>query len=158
MPAAGRKPTDGPKHGRTPVTHDWTQVPDRLFDGPKPELPKSRPVLRDGKRSTVRLAAMTRAWWDDVSSMPHCVLWTASDWRYAIETALVADMFFSGDRVAASELRLRERILGTTVDSRRDLRIRYVSPEEPEAKETRRPASVANLADRRERLLTGDAG
>lgn len=159
MPAAGRKPTDGPKHGRTPVTHDWTQVPDRPFDGPKPDLPKSRTVVRDGKKVTLRLSPLTKSWWDDVSTMPHCVLWTPSDWRFAIETALIADMLFSGDRPAASELRLRERILGTTVDSRRDLRIRYVSAEDQEEpREQRRPAATPSSADRRLRLLAGDAG
>lgn len=65
-------------------------------------------------------------WWAAVSRMPHCVLWTTADWQFAIDTALVAAAFHSGDVRVAPELRQRERILGTTVDSRRDLRIRYV--------------------------------
>lgn len=108
------------------------------------------------------LAPQTRAWWRDVSSMPHCVLWEASDWRFAIETAFVADMLFQGDRPAASELRLRERVMGTTLDARRDLRIRYVAPESESAAEKRRlkprAAAITNIEDRRERLLDGDAG
>jgi hypothetical protein len=47
------------------------------------------------------------------------------------------------------ELRQRERILGTTVDARRDLRIRYVDPEVEEPA----IALVANIDDRRARLL-----
>jgi hypothetical protein len=69
---------------------------------------------------------MTRKWWTVLTRMPHCTLWSESDWQYAVETSLVADMFFYGDRNAATELARREKVLGTTVDSRRDLRIRYV--------------------------------
>lgn len=125
-------------------------------------MPRSRFVVdRDGKRVSLGLCPQTAAWWRDVSSMPHCVLWAASDWRFAIETAFVADMLFQGDRAAASELRLRERVMGTTIDARRDLRIRYVAPEKPQ-EEKRRPgrssSTITNIEDRRERLLDGDAG
>jgi hypothetical protein len=71
----------------------------------------------------------TRRWWAAVSAMPHCVLWTDTDWRYALDTARVAACFHSGDVRWASELRTREKVLGTTLDSRRDLRIRYVDPD-----------------------------
>lgn len=160
MPAAGRKPGDGPKHGRTPLTHDWTDVEDVPFKG-APKLPATRPVVdRTGHVHRVKLAAETAAWWRDVSSMPHCVLWTASDWRFAIETALVADMLHQGDRGAAGELRLRERILGTTLDARRDLRIRYVDPEPAAPARPRKAAGarkaaskVSSLEDRRRRLV-----
>jgi hypothetical protein len=36
-----------------------------------------------------------------------------------------------GEPRHATELRNREKMLGTTMDFRRDLRIRYVDPEEP---------------------------
>jgi hypothetical protein len=50
----------------------------------------------------------------------------------------------------AAELRLRERVLGTTLDARRDLRIRYISAEEQQAQaETTKPIS---LAERRREL------
>lgn len=76
--------------------------------------------------------AETKRWWRTVSRMPHCVLWSAADWEFALDTALVAAAFHAGDTKIASELRQRERILGTTVDARRDLRIAYVSAvEEP---------------------------
>jgi hypothetical protein len=47
------------------------------------------------------------------------------------------------------ELRQREKIMGTTVDSRRDLRIRYIDPE-PEVPVI---AAGASIDDRRTRLL-----
>lgn len=71
----------------------------------------------------------TRRWWLAVSSMPHCVVWSGSDWQFALDTAVVAAAFHAGDVRVAGELRQREKILGTTVDARRDLRIRYVDAE-----------------------------
>jgi hypothetical protein len=67
----------------------------------------------------------TKRWWRSVSRMPHCVLWSESDWQFALDTAQVAAAFHAGDLRLAAELRAREKVLGTTADARRDLRIRY---------------------------------
>jgi hypothetical protein len=48
-----------------------------------------------------------------------------------------------------SELRQREKIMGTTVDARRDLRIQYVEPQLLESV----PAAVISIDERRTRLL-----
>ena len=72
--------------------------------------------------------AGTRTWWRHISTMPHCILWSDAQWQYARETALVHDRWVRGDRARAGEMRQREAIMGTTLDARRDLRIRYVSP------------------------------
>lgn len=79
--------------------------------------------------------AETRRWWGAVSHMPHCVLWSRADWQFALDTAIVAAAFHSGDVRIAAELRQREKVLGTTHDARRDLRIRYVEPEPDEAED-----------------------
>jgi hypothetical protein len=77
--------------------------------------------------------------------MPHCVLWSESDWEFALDTAFVKGIFhMQGSNVYATELRNREKVLGTTADYRRDLRIRYADP---------KPAvqtSVTNLDDYRD--------
>jgi len=104
---------------RVRPTFDWTEVQDVPFTG-APALPfKPSRAVAD--------------WWTDVSSMPHCVLWRDSDWRYAIETArLVAKLHRSKGGAGAAEIRSREKVMGTTMDARRDLRIRYVdSTDEP---------------------------
>lgn len=80
-----------------------------------------------------RWPSETRKWWRTVSRMPHCVLWNESDWQFALDTAMVAAAFHSGDARVANELRQREKIMGTTADARRDLRIRYVDEAPPEA-------------------------
>ena len=68
---------------------------------------------------------------------------------FAISTVHVAEQAFLGVASAATELRSREKIMGTTVDARRDLRIRYVDEltgeeAEPE-KEERTLAAVVDL-------------
>jgi hypothetical protein len=79
--------------------------------------------------------------------MPHCVLWSETDWEYAVDTAQVHAQFSTGDMRVAAELRNREKLLGNTFDARRDLRIRYVDPNRPEE-----PAGVTSLDDYRAAL------
>lgn len=97
-----------------------------------------------------RWPAETRRWWRAVSRMPHCALWTDSDWQYALDTALVAAAFHAGDARQAGELRQREKIMGVTQDARRDLRIRYVPP----ADETEEAPEVA-IMDRYRKMAAG---
>ncbi len=118
MPVTGRKPKPpGQSRTRVKPVHEWTEVPDVPYRG-APGLPRPK---SDWPAPTCR-------WWAAVSTMPHCVLWTASDWQFALDSALVAARFHGGSTAAATELRNREKVLGTTVDFRRDLRIRYVPP------------------------------
>lgn len=90
--------------------------------------------------------AATRRWWTAVSRLPHCVAWTDADWQFARDTAHIVAAFHAGNLSVAQEIRRRERIMGTTADARRDLRIRYVDPLEPEV--TTNP-SVTAMADYR---------
>lgn len=141
MAIRGAKPKDNRdavRH-RNKLVHDWTEVEELEFDEPR-----KLPARRLGGKSW---PALTRRWWKAVSTMPHCSLWTDSDWSYAIDTALIAAEFHDGDVRAAGELRAREKVLGTTHDARRDLRIRYVTPK-GEATEGA-PAGVANLDEYR---------
>lgn len=139
MPIAGRKPKPpGQAVNRNARVHDWTEVPDIPHSG-GPKLPRTALLGMPWPASTKR-------WWAAVSTMPHCALWSDSDWSFALDTALIAAQFHLGDVKSATELRNRERVLGSTHDFRRDLRIRYV-PAEPD-----RPvdADVANLSDYRD--------
>ena len=123
MPVTGRKANTGQaiRHRVKPV-HDWTEVDAVPFEG-GPRLPKTQP-------SGLPWRAWTKKWWAAVSTMPHCILWDEADWRFAIETAVVAAAFHDGNLKSATELRNREKVMGTTMDFRRDLRIRYVEPTE----------------------------
>lgn len=81
--------------------------------------------------------------------MPHCVLWTEADWDFAIDALEVAARFYEGHPPSAVELRNREKQLGTTIDYRRDLRIRYIDPNQ---QKTEMGANVPNIDDYRSRI------
>lgn len=138
MAVRGTKPKpEGQKRNRVQSPIDWAVVPNTPFTG-GPKLPRRE---QGWPAATVR-------WWKAVSSMPHCRLWSESDWAFALDTAQVAAAFHSGDVRAAAELRLRDKVLGTTLDARRDLRIRYVDPgaPAPEAGEERGEEAVPRVA------------
>lgn len=122
MPVSGAKPKPpGQAVTRVKPTYEWTEVENIPFSG-GPELPELR---ADGSSWPAR----TRRKWEVWRAMPHAKLWTAADWDYALDCLEVAAKFHESCAVGiATELRNREKLLGTTMDSRRDLRIRYVEP------------------------------
>jgi hypothetical protein len=140
MPQPGRKPNEGqPVRHRVKPVHQWLEVELRPYEG-GPKLPKRQP-------NDHPWPAATKRWWQAISTMPHCTLWLESDWAFALDTAIVAAAFHGGDLKRAEELRKREKVLGTTLDARRDLRIRYVAPVE----QTER-ASVTAIEDYKKTL------
>lgn len=139
MPVSGRKlKPEGQAVTRHKPTHDWTEVERIPFDG-GPELPEMR---SDGRRWPGR----TRAKWDAWRSMPHCKLWGSAEWDFAFDSIELAALMHDGEPRHATELRNREKVLGTTGDFLRDLRIRYVEPKA----EGEPAAGVTNIADYRE--------
>lgn len=137
VPGAKPKP-EGRKVTGHPLTQEWTDVQDVPYRGDKPTPPG-------------RLAGRSKRWWEVVSSMPHCVLWSESDWEFALDT-LAIHRRFSRTGEGAAELRIREKLLGTTMDARRDLRIRYIPlPEASAEDEGPKPTNFA--AARRSRIM-----
>ena len=112
MPIVGRPPKpEAERRTGHALTVDWIEVLNVPYDGPVPDPGPLPP--------------QTKRWWRVVSAMPHCALWEASDWQFAIDTAYIhRDWTLSGQ--GGSELRHRTKILGLTLDDRRALRIRYV--------------------------------
>lgn len=157
MPISGAKPSGRPTVNRNKPTHDWTTVPNKPYTGPRPELPLTRQVMvKNGEVEIVPIEERTRQWWQVISSMPHCILWTDSDWVFALDTAMVHAAAVYGSVTANSELRQRERILGVTMDARRDLRIKYVDDEAEEGVSlTTGVAGVTQITERRARLADG---
>src|SRR5689334_14011022 len=107
MPAVGRKQKPPGQAINRNATLEWTEVPNVPFtEGPK--LPDTD---SDGNPWPVWIVAR----WDAYSTMPHCVLWTKSDWQFAIDTLTVAAKFErSRESRDAAELRNREKVMGTT--------------------------------------------
>jgi hypothetical protein len=123
MPVTGRKPKpQGEAVNRVAPTHEWTEVEAIPFEG-GPPLPATRP---NGKPWPV----WTKKRWEVWRSMPHCCLWDQADWLFALDSLEIAAKFHENTGLIgmAAELRNRERVLGTTLDFRRDLRIRYIDP------------------------------
>lgn len=152
------------KHGRTPNA-EWIEVPDVPYTGPSPDLPR---LPHRGKWHP-----MVVSWWEQIREMPHCSLWRAVDWTFALETAFMKNAYWADVEAqaattsAAVEIRRREALMGTTIEALRQARIRYV-PADGEEDEDLRPdlpvevveesgagdrvATVTPLADRRARL------
>jgi len=143
MAVPGTKPKpDTQKVTKHALTHDWTEVPDVRYDGERPKLPPVPKVTKD--------------WWEDISTMPHCILWSPQQWRFAIDTARVHAMAFGPKQRSTMipEVRNREKQMGVTADALRDLRIRYV---QPVVVEERTENGVTDFeAERRKRLLESD--
>ena len=153
MPISGAKPSGRPTVNRNKPTYEWTTVTPDLYDGWRPELPDVRQVMvKNGEFVIVPIEDRTRDWWEAVSTMPHCRLWSKSDWAFALDSAMVHASSVYGSVTAASELRQREKVMGTTLDGRRDLRIRYSDPEDLQPPVVA-PTPVAFIKDRRSRLI-----
>ncbi|AGM28184.1 hypothetical protein [Mycobacteroides abscessus] len=140
MPVAGRKAKPaGQAVNRHKPTHDWTEVLNVPFEGGQ-DLPDFR---ADGRRWPDRTKQKWNAW----RAMPHCKLWGPAEWDFALDSIELAALVHEGETRHATELRNREKVLGTTLDYLRDLRIRYI-----EAPTTvgDSDAGVTNIADYRD--------
>jgi hypothetical protein len=78
----------------------------------------------------------TREWWRTWRRSPQAQAFTATDWDFLIDTALMHHTMWSKGRWEfASELRLRAAKFGATPEDRMRLRMQVTAPAaEPEAK------------------------
>jgi hypothetical protein len=155
MAFTGPDPNPNSINRNTPAA-EWTEVEDVPYKGKRPSLPVSRTVLAMGKPIKIPLQSLTKDWWETVTALPHCKLWTPGDWNFALTTAIVADNAYTGVASAWSELRRRENDMGVTAEARRKLRIRYVPASANKA--AKKPAgkaaasaTVTSIDERRQR-------
>jgi hypothetical protein len=137
MAIRGRRPAgQGVSNNRHAPVHRWTDVEATAFTA----APELSPCRANGQPWSAPIRQRWAAW----SAMPHCRLWGPSDWEFALDTLEIAARFHdSGTTSWSTELRYRERAMGTTHDARQGMRIRYVGPTDAP------PASVSNLDDYR---------
>jgi len=130
--------------------HEFIEVPNVPFPNPPALLPRAA----QGETAWADAGVIpgdgwpeaTKHWWDVISTMPHCTLWTSSDWAFAQATAECHARFAEGWKgYTGGELRQREKLLGVFLDARRDLRIKYVDPPADQPL----PADVPRLDDYR---------
>lgn len=124
---------DAERRRRNPVPEMAVLSADGLLCGP--DLPES-----------LDWPAATSAWWLTWRESAQAKLFTATDWSFLLDTALLHAEFWLGDLGVASELRLRAAKFGATPEDRARLKIEVCVP----------PAATAPRAQargRRERLL-----
>lgn len=137
---AHRGPAAQPRKLGHSANADWTDVDDVPYEGPSLDLPKSP---GDGRR---KWHDPVVAWWQQIRRMPHCALWTPTDWLFALETGYMKQKYWTDysngelHSTLATEIRRREDQMGCTREALRKLRIRYVPPVE-DAESDLSPAS-----------------
>ncbi|MBP2479111.1 hypothetical protein JOF53_007983 [Crossiella equi] len=141
MALTGRPPSDNPRN-RNPKAYNWVEVEATPYPGPSPDLPEN-----DENPWHPR----TLEWWESIRRMPHCRLWTESDWMFAVETVVLVEDYWRGNTKMAPELRLRYGKLGVSYEDRLKLRIRYATEDAPQSSGPD-AATVSRLDDRRRRL------
>jgi hypothetical protein len=129
--AAPKENHQRPRDTRRRIDDRAVRVPDEPFTGKVPRLPK-----RDWDPATLD-------WYKVWSKSPQAHMFTATDWQFLIETAYLADAFFTGNVTIASELRLRMAKFGATPEDRARLRLQFIPKEEEDPKPTL--ASVTSI-------------
>ena len=85
----------------------------------------------------------TRRWWATWGAEPMAADFTATDWDFLLDTALLhAKVWGDGELKLLAELRLRVAKLGATSEDRARLRITYAQADEAEAKRGRPKSSA----------------
>lgn len=111
---------------------EWTEVENVPFDSAPPLRARSTggvSVMAVGAANSEDWPSATLGWWRAISRMPHCKLWDAAAWEFAMDSAEIHARTMEAWRgYTGPEIRAREKVMGTLADYRRDLRIRYVKP------------------------------
>lgn len=76
----------------------------------------------------------TRDWWDMWAESPLSDDFTAADWDYLLDTAVIHARFWQGETKLAAELRLRVAKFGQTPEDRLRLRMQFAESDEREKK------------------------
>lgn len=125
---AGRGPAPKPAGRR--VRRNSDPIPSKVIPfhrGTQPELPEVQPSGDPWPAATVD-------WWRRWGESALADGFTATDWDFLLDTALLHARLWSGDASAASELRLRVSKLGATAEDRARLRIVFADADTKEAR------------------------
>jgi hypothetical protein len=126
--------------------HEWVEVADVEFSGgPKLTNRRHRPNGRPWPKQAIER-------WEIWRRMPHCVTWRKSDWQFAFDAIEIFAQLCEKPEWPAflcKELRDRERIMATTLDFRRAMRIRYLPVDSVPAPVPGEQRGVTDLDDYR---------
>jgi hypothetical protein len=108
-------------------------------------------VLPDGEEWHPR----TKAWWDTWRRSAQAQTFTATDWDFLLDTALMHHTMWAKARWEfAAELRLRAAKFGATPEDRMRLKIEVEGPGEKQKPPSAADGSVTDIASRRARLTS----
>ncbi|MFD0276164.1 hypothetical protein ACFVHB_19985 [Kitasatospora sp. NPDC127111] len=126
-----------------------TLEPDDELRGP--ELPEG--VLGEDDGESVDWHPMTKLWWESWRTSAQAQTFTATDWLFLIDTALMHHtMWAKGRWEFASEVRLRAAKFGATPEDRMRLKIQVEVPGSARVAAPPTSAGVTDIASRRSRL------
>lgn len=139
---AGRGPAPKPVQRRARSNSDQVGGRSlRLVREPAPDLP-SLGVDKDGE--PVAWHPRTVDWWDTWRRSELANDFTASDWSFLVDTALMHHAMWSkGQWTLAAEVRLRVAKFGATPEDRARLRITFADADERDAKQAERKQGSA---------------
>lgn len=121
MAGRGPAPKDPDKRARRNADpHPTRRI--RFVAAKQPALPRRMP---DGRAWPSR----TRTWWKRWGDSPQAESFTALEWDYLLDTAVLHGELWHGDSAKAAELRLRLAKFGPTPEDQQRLRIRYDRPD-----------------------------
>lgn len=136
---AGRGPA--PKDPSTRARRNADPTPSTVLEfirGEQPELPErySWDTDEDGNRSKTEMSwpERTETWWEMWAASAIAEQFTASDWEFLLDTALIHAAFWEGDMKLGPELRQRVAKFGATPEDRARLRIQYAAADEADGK------------------------
>ena len=98
----------------------------------QPELPTFL-IEQDDDLMEFVWPAMTQQWWAMWGESPLAPEFTASDWSFLLDTAVIHAKFWNGSTTAAAELRLRVAKFGATPEDRARLKITFAQAEAADA-------------------------
>lgn len=157
---AGRGPAPKPadKRRRRNSPSSTSLTPDGVLRGMP--LPRSGYSTRiDGAKVSFSWPEQTKAWWLNWRRSAMAQTFTAADWDFLLETAVLHACFWDGDRSVASELRLRVAKFGATPEDRLRLKLEIEADQGEDQGDAAEPAAessdVPDIADYRRKFAAG---
>lgn len=126
MAGRGPAPKDPSRRARRNVAPELRVI--EAEPASQPELP-SFLIEEDDELVEFVWPAMTQQWWRMWGESPLAPEFTASDWSFLLDTAVIHARFWSGSMQAATELRLRVAKFGATPEDRARLKITFAQAE-----------------------------
>lgn len=143
--------------GRGPAPKDPSQRRRQNRDAPLTVISADGNTYGSELPETHEWPKQTLDWWETWRTSAQAQTFTATDWAFLLDTAVLHAEFWMGERSLAGELRLRAAKFGATPEDRARLKIAIGDPDKPPA-----PTRLKTKAEqnRRTRLLkaVGDDG